>query len=160
VRNGTSPLRKKTPLGLRLIAALLFVNSAILISFSLVCFSLPEQEARRFQEFLNSLAYFRKFSFDLDPWTAFVDLVLGLWGVLKAIGIWRMWRWVRILIIIDLGLWVANLVMFSTLSDRANLAQFFSKPEFLINLVINLLVLIYLVDPSVKEAYDRDRPSV
>ncbi len=86
--------------------------------------------------------------------------MLGLWGVLKGVGIWRMWRWVRTLVIIDLVFRIGGLGMFGALSDRATLTRFLSNPDFLINLIINLVVLIYLVDPSVKEAYDKNRGSI
>jgi hypothetical protein len=153
-------LKKRPQLGLKIIAAILLVNSAILISFSVACFALPEQEAKRVLGFFSSLPYFRNLPLEFDPWTAFVDLFLGLWGVLKGIGIWRMWRWVRMLVIIDLVFRMGDLVMFGALSDRATLIRFLSNPDFLINFAINLLVLLYLVDPGVKEAYERDQESI
>ena len=153
-------MKKRPHPGLKIIAAVLFANSAILISYSVACFSLPEQEARRVQEFFRSLAYFRNLPLDFDPWTAFVDFLLGLWGVLKGIGIWCTWRWVRMLVIIDLVFRMGDLVMFGALSDRATLTRFLSNPDFLINFMINLWVLIYLADPSVEKAFDRDQGSI
>lgn len=150
-------MKRKPKLGLRIIATILFVNSALLISFSVACFSLPEQEARRVQQFLSGLPYFRSLPLDFDPGTAFVDFFLGLWGVLKGIGIWRMWRWVRLLVIVDLLFRLGGLVMFGALSDRVTLTRFLSNPDFLVNTLINVWVLVYLLDPIVKEAYDSDR---
>ncbi len=151
---------KKPQLGLKIIAVILLVNSAILILFSVVCFSLPEQEARRVQGFFGSLPYFKNLPLEFDPWTACVDFFLGCWGVLKGIGIWRMWHWVRMLVIIDLLFRMGDLLMFGALSDRATLIRLLSNPDFVINFTINLLVLLYLVDPGVKEAYERDQESI
>ncbi len=70
-----------------------------------------------------------------------------------------MWGWVRTLILIDLALWISDLFMFGALSDRVTLSRVLANPDFLINLTVNLMVLIYLMDPGVRKAYGGDRDS-
>lgn len=153
-------MKKKLELGVKIVAGMQFFTAAMMIAFALACYSLPEGDARRVQVFLEGLPYFRNLPLNYDPWTAFVDLLLGLWGVLKAIGIWRMWSWVRTLILIDLAVWLGDLFMFGALSDRSTLMRCAANPDFLINITINLIVLMYFVDPSVKEAFSSDRDTV
>src|SRR5579863_130143 len=153
-------MKKKPELGVKIVAAVQFFTAAMMIAFALACYSLPEGDARRVQQFLEGLPYFRNLPLNYDPWTAFVDLLLGLWGLLKGIGIWRMWSWVRTLILIDLAIWLGDLLMFGALSDRSTLMRSVSNPDFLINLAINLIVLMYFIDPSVKEAFGSERDRV
>jgi len=153
-------MKKKPELGVKIVAAMQLFTAAMMIAFALACYSLPEGDARRVQHFLEGLPYFRNLPLNYDPWTAFVDLSLGLWEVLKGFGIWRMWSWVRTLILIDLAIWLGDLFMFGALSDRSTLMRFVSNPDFLINLTINLIVLMYFTDPSVKEAFGGERDRV
>jgi hypothetical protein len=150
-------MRSKPQLKIKIIAAIQFATAGTMILFSLACYSLPESEARQVQEFFSALPYFRNLPLHFDPWTAFVDLVLGFWGILKGIGILRMWGWVRTLILIDLAIWAGDLFMFGAISDGVTSNHLLASPDVLTNLTVNLFVLAYLMDPTVKESFSRNR---
>jgi hypothetical protein len=149
-----SPMTKERPLGIRVIAMILLLNGAILISFTLAFYVFPEQTFKQLQSLVRGIPYFRNLPLDSDPWTIVSDFALGAWAVLKGIGIWRMWSWVRILIIIDLLGRAGDLLFFGAFSNQATLLHLLSNPDISINLAVNFLVLLYLLDPRVKEAFE------
>jgi len=137
------------------VAAILFIDAAMLLSFSLASYYLPEQTFLHIQGFFRSIPYFRNLPLDNDPWTVFVDVILGLWAALKGFGIWWMWSWVRALIIIDLLCRVGDFMFFASVSGQQGLKGVWSNPDFVLGSLINIAVLLYLLDPGVKEAFAR-----
>ena len=138
------------PLGVKLIAAYLFLKATALVLAVAVISKKPEygQGAKEF--ILN---------FDLNlgvmaaPVFALLDVTVGM-------GIWWLKKWARMLIILDHSYALCRGIVASALLmglDPKLLVSLTSTPYFAVNAVTCVTILFYLLDPDVKSKFENVR---
>jgi len=147
-------LARNRPLGLKLIAALFLLEGAAVIIAVGIGLSRPEfrSAANRFiaqrVPFIEELNGSR-FSFFLATLSALVSFAEGL-------GIWYLKRGAGAFIVYDLTYRLGAGVVAAAMlwaSDRKMLVSIVSPPQYVIGLVTNILVLMYLLDPEIRQAF-------
>lgn len=144
----------KRPLGIKLVAAFYFLESAVLAIAAMVGYFKPELRSGA-EAFIAQRAPFLK-EFELvnyglvaAPFLAGVDAVLGL-------GIFFLQKWTRLLIVWDLGYRVGDAAVAAAMLwaiDRKMLSSIVSTPTFLINATAHIAILLYLLDPDTKRVF-------
>jgi hypothetical protein len=137
-------------LGVRLIAAYLFLKATALIVAEAVVHSRSDlqPEADEFISYfaINLGASLRHQSALL---TAFLDVSVGL-------GIWFLRRWARTVIVLTNSYGLCRITIGSAILmnlDRRFLTSQISSPYFAISVVAAILILFYLLDTDVKRAF-------
>jgi hypothetical protein len=145
---------KVRPASVTLISLVYFAASIVLAAASIVGRFLPAYRGIAIAT-ISSLA---PWSSELGHGNLGMTLapIVAVWEAGKAIGFWFLWRWARMLVLIDVyyyfgrgALAVALLLGF----DRPLLTSILASPYFEINLVLRLGFLYYLSDPGVKIAF-------
>jgi hypothetical protein len=145
---------KVRPTCVTLISLIYFAASGILAAASIVGRFLPAYRGTAIAV-ISSLA---PWSSELGHGSLGMTLapILAAWEAAKAMGFWFLWRWARMLVLIDVyyyfgrgALAVALLFEF----DRPLLTSILASPYFEINLVLRLGFWYYLSDPDVMRAF-------
>lgn len=148
-------MNEKRPTGIKIIAAILFADALILLTSAVATYSLSPKLVRQVNQFFSTIPYFKKLPLAIDPWSMVVAAFLGVWAATKGLAVWFMQSWVRVLIVIDLTCRFGDFLLLAGLQDRKWLDSLVSNPDFIFAFVINLCILIYLSDASVKECFEK-----
>lgn len=148
-------INQRRTLGIKIIAWILFLDALILMLSAAAAYSLPEQMVSQINQTFGQIPYFKRLPLAVDPWSMLVAAFLGVWAAIKGLGIWFMRSWARLLIVIDLTCRFADFAMFAALQDRKWLDSFLGNQDLVIGFIINLFILIYLSDASVKEIFEK-----
>ena len=82
--------------------------------------------------------------------------LLAAFELMKGLGVWFLWRWVRALILVN-GIYelaaaaIASVLLWKM--DKKMLSSIGSSPYYPIGLVLSILILGYLFDPDVKRSF-------
>lgn len=147
-------VKKPRPLGIKIIAGILFVESAILLSSALASYLLSPSQIAYVGQFFGSIPYFNKLPIATDTPSMILAALLGLWAGIKGIGIWFMWGWVRMLILLDLAGRLGDFILAATMMDHKELIALTHSPDFVGSFLLNLAVLLYLADSGVEEEFE------
>jgi hypothetical protein len=150
-------LNNTRPLGVKIIAVILFFESAVLfISAAAVCLW-PNQSSSAVEPFVNRIPYFKNLPMadGRSMLVLTITLAFAVFATVKGLGIWFMQQWARWLILIDLTCRFGNLLWVAFLLDRRELIALVSNSDFSIGFVINLFVLILLLDPNTASAFGK-----
>jgi hypothetical protein len=151
---------RKRPLGVKLMAGVLFTEAAVLLASSGAAYIWPTQSHNAVASMLEHLPYFRNLEIADGGLTsslpAIIAFVLGFWAALKGIALWLMKGWVRMLILIDLAGRFGDMFLFVGFSNPKEIMALASDPDFVIALAVNIVVLFYLFDPEVAKLFEPD----
>ncbi len=151
-------MRSERPIGIKVVAGVLFTNSAFLFSSAAAAIFLSDEYSMKYQLFLSSIPYFRNNPLAVTKPMLYLTIVFALWALAKGLGIWFMWRWARILIVIDLASRFGSLFLGIAMIDKKQLSSLSSSSDFVIGVIINLAALVLLTDSATAQAFeDRDR---
>jgi len=143
------------PLGVKIIAGVLFLESAILLLSALVSYYPSAAQLARLEDFCGTIPYFNRLPLAHDTPSLVFVVLFGLWTGLKGMGIWLMWSWVRILILLDLAGRFGDFLLAASMIDHKELDGLLHNPDFIVGFILNLLVLIYLADSGVERGFDK-----
>ena len=144
----------RRPLGIKLIAALFLLETAMLIGAAVIGYLRPSLRSSA-NAFIAQRAPIIEalgmgaFGVQLAPLFAIVGAVEGL-------GIWLLKRWARTFVLWDLvnrlcGGGVAAAMLWAV--DRKVLSSIISAPPFILGLLVNLMIVGFLLDPDSKRAF-------
>jgi hypothetical protein len=147
--------RRSRPLGIRVIAVILFLESAILLLSAFASLWLSGAQVEQIEAFFGTIPYFKRLPLANDtPSIVFAGL-WGTWAALKGLGIWFMWSWVRILILLDLAGRFGDFILATAIMDHKQQSELLHNPDFVVGFVVNLLVLLYLADSGVEREFEK-----
>lgn len=152
----------RSTLGIRLIAAFYFVQALALVTCAVVGHLRPELRPITTDIIAARAPFIREMHLDrysviLIPLLSCFDMALGL-GVLFLNSL------IRWMIVLDLSYRLLDAAAAASLLweiDRQMLLSTISKPTFTISALIHAAILIYLVNPDIKQLFESkesDRP--
>jgi hypothetical protein len=146
--------KKPRPLGIKIIAGIFFLESAILLSSALASYLLSPSQVAYVGQFFGSIPYFNRLPIATDMPSMIFAALLGIWAGTKGLGIWFMWGWVRMLILLDLAGRFGDFMLAASMMDHKQLNALTHNPDFVGSLLLNLAVLLYLADSGVEEEFE------
>jgi len=151
-------VQKEHPVGVKVVAGVLFIEAAILFTSAAAACVLSPQHASAYQFFLGRIPFLGKGPLAVDAWMMIVALVVGMWQLAKGLGIWFMKQWARMLIIIDLLCRFSGFPLAVALLNRKDIGALASNPDFVIGFLTNLLALVVLSESSTARAFEEKSP--
>jgi hypothetical protein len=144
----------KRPLGIKLVAAFYFLESAVLAIAAMVGYFKPDLRPMAEEFIVRRVPFIKEFdltgySIMLAPLLVATDAVLGL-------GIFSLQKWTRLFIVCDLSYRIGDAVVAAAALwavDRKMLSSIVSTPTFLINATAHIAILLYLLDPDTKRVF-------
>ena len=150
-------MNRQRTLGIKIVAMIFFIDSAILLICGLAQVFLSPDAFAGIVRFVGQVPYFKNLPIGPDPFNIILDVGLGLWAAVKGVSVWLLKSWVRNLIIFDLTCRSGSFLFAAELMDRKSLHDLLSNPDFVVGAVINLCVLVYLLNAETERAFDRER---
>jgi hypothetical protein len=148
-------LSRARPLGIKIIAGVLFCECVLLLVSVFVAYLLPDGKSQSVQIFLASIPYFKSMPIANRGPFAIAALAFATFAGIRGLGIWFMRPWARLLIMLDLTGRFTDTLLLMFLLDRARIHTILNDHDFVIGFLVNLCVLVILLDPNTARAFEK-----
>jgi hypothetical protein len=149
-------MTKHRSLGVKLIAAYLCMEAAVLITAIAIALMKPELQPWA-SDFISHLEpYIQAFNFRNSGIVLALGLLFALFDIVVGLGILFLKRWARTIIVVNnswiLGRAAVGIAMLIVI-DRKALSSFRLSPYLAIYLIASVFMLCYLLDPDIRREF-------